>query len=319
MNVDVCVLHLFSDPDEQELERMMIVGQRVTWPKVRPILLTRLSAHILTRSLRICFLKLHLIENRTRLEREIYKGRKALRQPAAPTQRISAPDVDVSADAGPSTNEILSPGDPDKKFDLTEPQILHTRAQTFPGGAWDSDPRDGDVRNKLLALGDEPIEGDEQLPVDSEAERGFATGSQKFFKRPHQHHLSRDVAARLRGDQDLRLRDDDSSLRRRRSGVISPGQHVNSMPPTSNFSPPIQAPTPRPGHLRTPSFMERFRKSPLSALSSLRSRSPAVPRNTVRDDDGWSESSSSSEEEWAGGMSPAVSLRRGRELHDEDA
>lgn len=42
MNVDVCALSFCSDPDEQELERMMVVGQRVTWPKVsfeQPILL----------------------------------------------------------------------------------------------------------------------------------------------------------------------------------------------------------------------------------------------------------------------------------------
>lgn len=217
---------------------------------------------------------------------------------------------------------MLSPGDLDKKIDLPELQVSHTRAHTFPGTAWDKDMhnREGEVRNKLLALGDEPIEGDEQLPVDSEAERGFATGSQKFFKRPHQHHFSRDVAARLRGDQDLRFRDDDNSIRRRRSGALSPtfpNEHANSMPPTSNFSPALQAPAPRLGHSRSPSFMERFRRSPLSALSSFRSRSPAIPKNTVRDDDGWSESSSSSDEDWADGMSPAV--KRGKELHDEAA
>lgn len=216
----------------------------------------------------------------------------------------------------------MSPGGPDKLFELSDPTTSHTRARTYPGGVWDRDMLDneGNVKGKLLALGDEPLDGDEQLPVDSEAERGFATGSQKFFKRPHQHqhHFSRDVAARLR-ENDVRSREDDGSLRRRQSGALSPpspAQYATSLP--SNFAPPLQAPAPRPGHQRTPSFMERFRRSPLSALSSLRSRSPAVPRNTVRDDDGWSESSSSSEEEWVGGMSPAASLRRGKELPEGD-
>ncbi|KAG8747549.1 hypothetical protein FRC10_000685 [Ceratobasidium sp. 414] len=288
-------LNILSDPDEQELERMMTVGQRVTWPK------------------------LHLIENRVRIEREIYRGRKALRQTAAPPARSAAPDVDMdaSADAGPSNNEIMSPGDPDKQFELHDPTQL--RSQTYPIGATGGiRTREEEAKGKLLSLGGEELE--EQLPVDSEAERGFATGSQKFFKRPHQHHFSRDVAARLRAEDDMRsTRDDDGSLRRRQVGASSPpspGQYAYS--PPSIPVPALQQPAPRPNHQRTPSFMERFRKSPLSALSSLRNRSPAPPRNTVRDDDGWSESSSSSEEEeWAGGMSPAASLRRATQLHGD--
>ncbi|KAG9104474.1 hypothetical protein FRC06_002130 [Ceratobasidium sp. 370] len=259
--------------------------------------------------------KLHLIENRVRIEREIYRGRKALRQTAAPPARSAAPDIDVDAgaDAGPSNNEIMSPGDPDKQFDLHDP--IQLRSQSDPTGAiGGTRTREEDTRDKLLSLGGEELE--EQLAVDSEAERGFATGSQKFFKRPHQHHLSKDLAARLRADDATRsIRDDDGSLRRRQVGAPSPpspGQYA-SIP-----TPALQQPAPRPNHQRTPSFMERFRKSPLSALSSLRSRSPAPPRNTVRDDDGWSESSSSSEEEeWAGGMSPAASLRRATQLHGD--
>ncbi|KAG8766840.1 hypothetical protein FRC12_006623 [Ceratobasidium sp. 428] len=283
--------NILSDPDEQELERMMTVGQRVTWPK------------------------LHLIENRVRIEREIYRGRKALRQTVTPPTRSTAPDVDVdaSADAGPSNNEIMSPGDPDKQFEF------HSLGQSFPSGTTGGTrTRENEVKGKIFSLGGEELE--EQLPVDSEAERGFATGSQKFFKRPHHYHLGRDIAARLRADNDTRLtRDDDGSLRRRQGGgplPPSPGQYAYS--PPSIPTPLLQQPVPRPNHQRTPSFIERFRKSPLSALSSLRSRSPAPPRNTVRDDDGWSESSSSSEEEeWAGGMSPAASLRRASQLHED--
>jgi predicted acylesterase/phospholipase RssA len=48
-------LHILSDPDSAELERMMKVGQIVTWPK------------------------LHMIENRFRIENEILMGRQAVR------------------------------------------------------------------------------------------------------------------------------------------------------------------------------------------------------------------------------------------------
>ncbi|QRW01821.1 patatin-like phospholipase protein [Ceratobasidium sp. AG-Ba] len=251
--------NILSDPDEQELERMMVVGQRVTWPK------------------------LHLIENRVRIEREIYRGRKALRQTGPP--RSTAPDIDfdASADAGPSNNEVMSPGDPDKQFDLNDP-AGKARAQTMPGGAIDSS-----------RLREEEVKGQLFFPHGEELEEQLA--------RPHHQHLGRDIAARLRAEADMRpTRDDDGTLRRRQAGSLSPtspGQYASI--PQSITTPTIQQPAPRPNHQRSPSFMERFRKSPLSALSSLRSRSPAPPRNTVRDDDGWSESSSSSEEEeWVG-------------------
>ncbi|CAE6507420.1 unnamed protein product [Rhizoctonia solani] len=260
-------LNILSDPDEAELERMMSVGQRVTWPK------------------------LHLIENRTRLEREIYKGRKAFRQtPIRPT----APDMDLGADAGPSTNEVLSPPpNENKKFDLRE----------FAGGT----TAGIQAKNKLLNLDDDQDGTDEQLPIDSEAERGFVTGSQKFFKRSHHYHLTRDITARLREHENgisLHLPS--------KTGHTSPN---SSLRHRHYDNTPLQAPSPRPAHQRSPSFMERLRKSPLSALSSLRGRSPAR-KNTVRDDDGWSESSSSSEEEWIGGASPA-DFRKTAELNED--
>ncbi|KAI0832430.1 patatin-domain-containing protein [Trametes gibbosa] len=49
-------LHILSDPDPAELERMMRIGQLVTWPK------------------------LHMIENRHRLERQIFLGRQSVRR-----------------------------------------------------------------------------------------------------------------------------------------------------------------------------------------------------------------------------------------------
>ncbi|KAH9899860.1 patatin-domain-containing protein [Cubamyces lactineus] len=49
-------LHILSDPDPAELERMMRIGQLVTWPK------------------------LHMIDNRYRLERQIFLGRQGVRR-----------------------------------------------------------------------------------------------------------------------------------------------------------------------------------------------------------------------------------------------
>ncbi|EIW61949.1 patatin-domain-containing protein [Trametes versicolor FP-101664 SS1] len=49
-------IHILSDPDPVELERMMRIGQLVTWPK------------------------LHMIENRHRLERQIFLGRQSVRR-----------------------------------------------------------------------------------------------------------------------------------------------------------------------------------------------------------------------------------------------
>jgi len=49
-------IRILSDPDREELERMIRVGQMVTWPK------------------------LHMIENRFRLEREILRGRQFVRR-----------------------------------------------------------------------------------------------------------------------------------------------------------------------------------------------------------------------------------------------
>ncbi|KAI9063236.1 patatin-domain-containing protein [Trametes sanguinea] len=49
-------IHILSDPDPPELERMMRIGQLVTWPK------------------------LHMIDNRYRIEKQIFLGRQAVRR-----------------------------------------------------------------------------------------------------------------------------------------------------------------------------------------------------------------------------------------------
>jgi len=61
---------LLSDPDPPELERMMRIGRLVTWPK------------------------LHMIENRTKIEKQIFLGRRAIRKVLRSTRshrRLSEP------------------------------------------------------------------------------------------------------------------------------------------------------------------------------------------------------------------------------------
>ncbi|KZW04014.1 patatin-domain-containing protein [Exidia glandulosa HHB12029] len=75
-------LHILSDPDRDELERMMRVGEGVAWPK------------------------LHMIENRFRLEREILRGRLYVRRALRAKSPVPASALENGQDsanaAGPS-------------------------------------------------------------------------------------------------------------------------------------------------------------------------------------------------------------------------
>ena len=66
-------LHILSDPDEAELARMLHVVQLVTWPKVG-------SPSRIEYASRNPLWQLHMIENRFRLEQQIFLGRQAVRR-----------------------------------------------------------------------------------------------------------------------------------------------------------------------------------------------------------------------------------------------
>ncbi|TDL29739.1 patatin-domain-containing protein [Rickenella mellea] len=66
-------VRILSDPDVKELERMMLVGQSVTWPK------------------------LHIIENRYRLEKEIFRGRQMVRRTLHSLERTPLPAGGLSS------------------------------------------------------------------------------------------------------------------------------------------------------------------------------------------------------------------------------
>lgn len=78
-------INILSDPDRQELERMMKVGEFVTWPK------------------------LHIIENRLRLEREILQGRRAVRRAMSSREPIPPLDMDAGHIPDISMGTALSP------------------------------------------------------------------------------------------------------------------------------------------------------------------------------------------------------------------
>ncbi|KAL4081889.1 acyl transferase/acyl hydrolase/lysophospholipase [Scleroderma yunnanense] len=77
--------HILSDPDPTELERLMRVGQIVTWPK------------------------LHMIENRYRIETQILLGRQAVRKAMQPVRSTpSAIDVDDATADGNNLPELTN-------------------------------------------------------------------------------------------------------------------------------------------------------------------------------------------------------------------
>ncbi|KAF8529014.1 patatin-domain-containing protein [Hysterangium stoloniferum] len=84
--------HILSDPSPEQLEEMMKVGKRVTWPKI------------------------HIIENRSKLEREIIRGRQGARQPTSrdrPTQDNLLPrHLKASRDVSPSSAAVTKGNTP---------------------------------------------------------------------------------------------------------------------------------------------------------------------------------------------------------------
>jgi len=80
-------IHILSDPDRTELARKMRGGELVTWPK------------------------LHMIENRARMEREILRGRRAVRRNQSVYRSSTLDTVDLDPGDLPdlSMNAMLSP------------------------------------------------------------------------------------------------------------------------------------------------------------------------------------------------------------------
>ncbi|KDQ21031.1 hypothetical protein BOTBODRAFT_27050 [Botryobasidium botryosum FD-172 SS1] len=287
-------LRLLSDPDQKELARMLHVGQIAAWPK------------------------LHMVENRFRLEQQILQGRIAVRS------------------AGRSRSKERGPA---LGLDIPPPTSLA-----------------GSSRDRADSAVPWPSLVREQIAVESENERGFESGAKRFFKRGHLLHpddadksnhesgaddipadlgysedpLSSPLRRRrwastlLHGDGDFR---DESPARRddgRIKGMSSSAPAITSrrMLSPDQFEEPSGRPLPDPNAVlgrrqsaRTQSFIERFRSSsfaslPASIYNFARSP-PQTPHGSsgkekeARGRDGemeqWSSESSSEDEfSWSG-------------------
>ncbi|KAF5388223.1 hypothetical protein D9615_000438 [Tricholomella constricta] len=116
---------LLCDPDPPELARMIHVGEIVTWPK------------------------LHMIENRAKIEKQIFLGRQYIRKTLRRQMALPEPQ---------SMHLQTANATPTSSFDLRIPSLAHSPPQTS---------------------------SDRPLSVDTDAEVAFSRGSRWFFKRGH--------------------------------------------------------------------------------------------------------------------------------------
>jgi len=120
---------ILSDPDPCELEKMIRGGEIVTWPK------------------------LHMIENRFRLEKQIFLGRQAVRRSLQSKTRTLSPESQMKPQAD----------------NLPEP-VTGTNAAT-------------DVPR--VSLTPPPSGSDAPMSVDTDTEAALVSGTRWFFKRGH--------------------------------------------------------------------------------------------------------------------------------------
>ncbi|KIJ56666.1 hypothetical protein M422DRAFT_22815 [Sphaerobolus stellatus SS14] len=121
--------HILHDPSREKLEDMIHIGQRVTWPRI------------------------HIIENRARLEREIFHGRQGIRQSRSrerttqdilqarrssgvtPIRRSSSPDLPIESDAEAAFTKGST-----RFFKTRSRQQTHSRSQSLTHSETASDP-----------------------------------------------------------------------------------------------------------------------------------------------------------------------------------
>jgi hypothetical protein len=182
-----------------------------------------------------------------RLEREILRGRQAVRANAVAARE--KPTVD------------------------TEP-IFTTRAVT---------PRSGDAMN--------------DLPIESEAERDFARGSQRFFKRSKTR-LDKGLSSPPAAEGPLRHRT--AKTDERVKSIPFPAREEGTADDEGHGSPASSPDTPGPSPVNQDvpkSFLARLRSRSLTAFPAFRPKHGEAqsPASSVyeRQDEGWSSDSSS--------------------------
>lgn len=130
---------------------MIRVGEQVTWPK------------------------LHMIENRIRIERKILRGRQAVRR--ATMAKANKPTQDTNVDnATPLSGRGTLGTDR-----VDSPYFGEMSSSAGMASRKGKDAATGGVAPKV------PFPAFEQLAVESDAEAGFKAGDERFFKRLGRH------------------------------------------------------------------------------------------------------------------------------------
>lgn len=279
---------------------MIKVGEQVTWPK------------------------LHMIENRFRIERKILRGRQAVRRATMaknkPTQEANVHADDATPLSGRGalgTERIESPYTGEMSSSIGTPSRKGKDAAT------------GGVAPRV------PFPALEQLAVESDAEAGFRAGDERFFKRlgRHTRAASQAVAAIVGSGEKVvpsvvvwpeggsasqagQTPPSPTSVRRRRWVASNAGEYSGSVRARGKIPESFvrkasgdslhqhtqgQVTPPAPGS-RSPSFFQRLRSASLSSFVSPfgTRREKDVNRASVAGsyvgDERWSEDSSSEEE-----------------------
>jgi hypothetical protein len=278
---------------------MIRVGEQVTWPK------------------------LHMIENRSRIERKILRGRQAIRR--ATMAKADKPPQDTSVDD-------KTPG---RGIDMERVDSTYFGGMSSSTGTLSRKGKDaatGGVSPRV------PFPALEQLAVESDAERGFKAGDERFFKRLGRHgHAASHVATAIMGvgervtpsvlvwpeggpaSQTGQPPPSPTSVRKRRWAASTitgtAGEHSGSgrargkipeafarksSQDSLHLNTQGQVTPPAPGS-RSPSFFQRLRSASLSSfVSPFGSRREEGGRSSVAasyaGDERWSEDSSSDDE-----------------------
>ncbi|KAI0677542.1 patatin-domain-containing protein [Trametes maxima] len=254
-------VHILSDPDPAELERMMRIGQLVTWPK------------------------LHMIENRSRLESQIFLGRQSVRRAMqARTREVSAARIESVPQ-----ERIPTPNTGTNLPALTPPPMS-------------------------LTVSEEP------LPMDTDAEAAYINGSERPAQDLPQASTSHHDASQHGSIRQLRRRRTaNSPLHDIVEGDYGGATPDPPPPPSGSDTDRHRNNHVHPSHTST--LLKRLRKTSLGTFSPFASlRRPARPQARQEDaapEPVWSGDSSSDDDDLS-----ILSTRRSRfpsafELHQE--
>ncbi|KAI0699797.1 acyl transferase/acyl hydrolase/lysophospholipase [Cytidiella melzeri] len=227
-------LNILSDPDVPELDRMMRVGQLVTWPK------------------------LHIIENRYRIEKHIFLSRQAIRR----AMRTRAQKrLDQTTETKPQGKLPL----PITDIKLTAPQVMLSQNQDLPVPL-DSDTEDISIMNEIVRPKSNQS-GRNSQPFPTAHLARSANMSSQDVRRAFAARRTWPTAQSADGDSG----DDISLVDYGRASPDPPPERVEDVTePHVNHSSPGEQPS---LHTSSPSaFFHRLRTASFSPFSSIRQR-----------------------------------------------